>query len=158
MFIKVERTAYPPENRPVMVWDGQCGFCKYWTTRWRKITGDKVIYKPYQQVGDDFKDIDTLHFKQASRLIETDGQVYSGPRSAYRTLTYGSKWSFLDRWYASKPWFARLSDGLYNGVARNRNWLFKLTKLMYGSNPEDVKPFWVIYLGILAYLVYVAIK
>ncbi len=137
-----------------MVWDGHCGFCRYWTTRWYKITGDKVEYRPYQDAAADFTDIDPRLFKQASRLIETDGLVYSGPRSAYRTLTYGSKWGFLDKWYASKKWFQKLSDGGYNWVAKNRNFMFKLTKAMYGSDPENIRPFWIIYLFITLYLIY----
>ncbi len=137
-----------------MVWDGHCGFCRYWTTRWKKITKDKVEYRPFQDTAADFGDIDVKHFKQASRLIETDGRVYSGPRSAYRTFTYGSKWAFLDNWYQNKKWFQKLSDKAYTWVAKNRNFMFKLTKALYGSDPESIRPFWVIYVCIALYLVY----
>lgn len=137
-----------------MVWDGQCGFCAYWTTRWKKFTRDKVEYCPYQECYTEFGDIELKHFKQASRLIDKSGLVYSGPRSAYRTLTYGSKWAFLDRWYANNNWFENLSDSAYNWVAKNRNILFKLTKAMFGSDPDQTRPFWAIYLVIILYLVY----
>ncbi len=138
-----------------MVWDGNCGFCAYWTTRWKKITKEQINYEPYQTAAERFEDIPEIHFKEASRLIEPSGQVFSGPRSAYRSFTYGkSFWRFLDAWYASKPYFQRFSDELYNWVAKNRGVLFKLTKCMFGSNPEETKPFWVIYLGITLYLIY----
>lgn len=139
-----------------MVWDGACGFCAYWTTRWSKMTNNMVEYKPYQEVARNFKDIDEQHFKEASRLIETSGEIFSGPRSAYRTFTYtNSFWQFLDKWYAHKPWFASLSDKAYNLVAQNRSACFKVTKLLFGSNPKEPKPFWFIYVSILAYLIYV---
>lgn len=156
MFEKIEKTDFPPsKEKPVMLWDGECGFCRYWTVRWEKMTGSKVEYHPYQEVASEIKDIDVIHFKRASRLIEPSGLVFSGPRSAYRTFTYGnSSWAFLDKWYASKKWFSSLSDWGYDKVANNRNFFFKLTKAFFGSNPNEVRPFWVIYLFVLLYLIY----
>lgn len=138
-----------------MVWDGTCGFCQYWTTRWQRFTKDKIGYDAYQDCAHYFKDIDVKHFKQASRLIEKDGTIYSGPRSAYRTFTYGSKWAFLDSWYVKYTWFEKLSDGLYNWVANNRSMMFKITKALFGTNPEEPRPFWVVYLMIVLYLIYI---
>lgn len=157
MFQKIDKTKYAPHSKPLMVWDGECGFCKYWTTRWSKYTGTKVIYEPYQTAAERFEDIDEVHFKQASRLIETDGRIYSGPRSAYRTFTYGSKWGFLDKWYENKKWFQSLSDKTYGWVEKNRNVLFKLTKALFGSDPNDVRPFWLIYLGVALYFLYMGL-
>jgi len=41
----------PPADRPVLVFDGDCGFCRFWIERWRGATGGKVDYEPYQKVG-----------------------------------------------------------------------------------------------------------
>lgn len=154
MFQKISRTAYPPKQKPVMIWDGNCGFCLYWTTRWLKITKDQVGYYSYQTVLERFPDIDEKHFKEASRFIDMDGKVYSGPQSAYKTLTLGSKWGFLNRWYENKKWFTRLSDKAYDFVAKNRNFLYKVTKFLFGSDPEQVRPFWAIYLAVILYILY----
>ncbi|HCQ15888.1 MAG TPA: thiol-disulfide oxidoreductase, partial [Cryomorphaceae bacterium] len=97
------------------------------------------------------------HFKQASRLIEPDGSIFSGPRSAYRTFTYGSSWGFLDKWYAQYGWFRKMSDWLYMRIAKNRSLLFRLTKLMFGGDPENTKPFWVIYLALIVYFIYISL-
>lgn len=155
MFQKIERTAHPPKHKPIMIWDGQCGFCQFWITRWSKFTGSKIDYATYQGASADFPDINKRHFMMASRLIETDGTIYSGPRSAYRTFTYGSKWGFLDKWYLNKKWFTKLSDRLYVLVTKNRGFLFKVTKWMFGANPEEPRPFWAIYLAIIAYFIYI---
>jgi predicted DCC family thiol-disulfide oxidoreductase YuxK len=155
VFTKVHQTRYTPYEKPVMIWDGQCGFCAYWTTRWSKLTGQKVSYEPYQEVATAFPDIPVERFKEASRLVEPSGAVFSGPRSAYRTLTYSrSFWRFLDRWYLEKGWFEKFSDRAYNWVANNRNFLFKVTKLCFGSNPHEVRPFWLIYLCTILYVIY----
>ena len=138
-----------------MVWDGECGFCKYWITRWQNFTKNKVLYEPYQTASLHFEDVEIHHFKEASRLIETDGRIFSGPRSAYRTFTYGSKWAFLDRWYENNSFFSKLSDKLYDQVAKNRNFFFKVTRAFFGSNPNEPRPFWIIYLGVVLYFMYV---
>lgn len=35
----------------LLVYDGDCGFCGYWARYWQKLTGDRVDYRPYQEVG-----------------------------------------------------------------------------------------------------------
>lgn len=155
MFEKIEKTSYPPQAKPVIVWDGNCGFCKYWTTRWQKITKGKLDFTPYQEAKDYFKDIDIKHFKQASRFIDTDGKIYSGPNSAYKSLSNSGLWGFLHNWYENYSLFTNLSDGLYNLIAQNRGLFFKLTKLLFGANPKEVRPFWIIYLAIIMYFMYV---
>ncbi len=155
MFQKIHKTGFPPAGKPVLVWDGHCGFCAYWVARWQKITGEKVEYKTFQETAEIFADIPLKEFKKASRLIDTQGFVYSGPRSAFRTLKIGgSGWKFLDDWYATRPWFEKLCDNTYNWIAKNRPFMFRLTKAMFGANPHQPRPFWVIYVGILVYFIY----
>ena len=115
----------------------------------------KIQFIPYQEGASAFPDIEIQHFKEASRLIEPDGRVFSGPASAYRSLSYGRAWARrLDRWYAQRKGFSRLSDKLYQWVADHRNGLFRLTKWLWGSDPQEPRPFWAIYLGVLAYALY----
>ncbi|HEY3359167.1 MAG TPA: lipase maturation factor family protein [Polyangia bacterium] len=35
-----------PPRRPVLIWDGGCGFCARWIARWRVLTGEAVEYLP----------------------------------------------------------------------------------------------------------------
>ncbi len=155
MFKKLKKTQFLPQDKPVMVWDGECGFCKYWTTRWRNITKDNIAYIPYQEAKDHFRDIELIHFKQASRFIDKEGRIYSGPQSAYKTLSYNRNWAFLNNWYENYSLFTNFSDQLYNLIAKNRGVFFKITKLLFGSDPKVVRPFWVIYLAIIMYFMYV---
>jgi predicted DCC family thiol-disulfide oxidoreductase YuxK len=37
-------------SRPLLVYDGDCGFCVYSVRYWHKLTDDRVIYRPYQEV------------------------------------------------------------------------------------------------------------
>lgn len=114
-----------------------------------------IRFVPYQEAAAEFPDIKRQHFQEASRLIETDGQIFSGPASAYRSLSYGNRWARkLDVWYRRGHTFARLSDHLYQWIADHRNVLFRLTKFLWGSNPQQPRPFWAIYLGLVAYFFY----
>lgn len=56
MFESIERVSSPPA-KPTMVWDGECGFCKYWISVWQSKTGDKLQYKKYQDVYERFQSI-----------------------------------------------------------------------------------------------------
>lgn len=146
MFQKFNRTAYPPSKKPILVWDGNCGFCKYWVTRWKKITEGKIAFKPYQDVAADFPDIPLKEFKKASRLITTEGTVHSGPDSAFMSYYFANKKSPWHSWYYSYLWFQKLSDHGYNFIAKHRSFFFKLTKAMLGSNPLSFMHYWVLYL------------
>jgi len=152
-FKPIGPTAYPPEQ-DTLVWDGSCGFCAYWVRRWQLLTAGKLHFAPYQEVASHFKDIDIQHFKEASRLIEASGVVHSGPQSAYQSLALAGEYTFLARWYSHYRWFRAISDLLYYGVASRRNTMWRLTRVLFGSNPEEPRPFWVIYLSVLAYALY----
>ena len=151
MFQKIPQTEFPPKDKPVLIWDGKCGFCKYWVTRWQNMTGDSIEYRTFQQAAADFPDIPLKEFKKASRLIETDGSVYAGPDSAYRSYDYSSKKEYpYHRWYTQNATFRKLSDHGYNFIAKHRPAMFKLTKMMFGSDPLNFRPYWLMYiLGII---------
>jgi len=159
MFTKFKKTAYLPSEKPVFVWDGECGFCKYWVTYWEFNTEDKIEYKTFQNTAAQFKDIPLKEFKKASRLIETDGSIFSGPDSAYRSFTYFKKKPFpWHSWYKKYNLFAKLSDHGYNFIAKNRAFMFTVTKLFFGKNPLKIKPYWLIYLFFFLAIIYVFLK
>ena len=147
MFKKVHHTENPPSEN-ILIWDGKCGFCKFWKTRWEDKTEGKIVFKTFQEYASNFPDIPIKEFKKASRLIETDGKIYSGPDSAYRSIWHtGVKTQH--RLYRSNVWFRHLSDHAYNHIAKNRSFYFKLTKILFGSNPKKLQPYWLFYLIII---------
>ncbi|MCG9970062.1 thiol-disulfide oxidoreductase DCC family protein [Christiangramia crocea] len=144
MFRKIDKTSNPPQVN-VMVWDGKCGFCKFWKTRWESKTEGLLEFKTYQEYAENFPDIPLKEFKKASRLIETNGNVYSGPDSAYRSLWHAGnkRWHEL---YIRYSWFRSLSDHAYNHIAKNRHFYFQVTRLLFGKEPLSLKPYWLLYL------------
>lgn len=151
MFTKIEKTAFPPKKKPLMVWDGECGFCKYWITHWQSKTANKVEYITFQEIASYFEDIPLKEFKKASRLIEPNGKVYSGPDSIFRVFTYFDKRKpIFHNWYSKDNWFTFLSDQTYNWIAKHRSIMFAITKLCFGKDPQRLKSYW---FAILLFLV-----
>jgi len=76
------------QDLPTLVYDGECGICRYWVTYWRDLTEDRVIYRAYQEAAADFPSIPVSAFQQAIQLIELDGHVYSGAAATFRVLRH----------------------------------------------------------------------
>jgi len=150
MFKKITKTKYPPSS-PILVWDGECKFCKWWKTRWELRTKNDLSFKTYQEVAAQFPDIPEKEFKKASRLIEIDGCVYSGSDSAYRSLYIAGddKWHI---WYAKEGWFQKISDLGYNHIAKNRNFYYKTTIVLFGKDPEKPAFYWMYYLLLFMFI------
>jgi len=116
-------------------------------------------FEPYQQVATEFPDIPLKEFKKASRLIEPDGKIFSGPDSGYRALCYLAKpKEQLHHWYHQFRIFRNLSDNGYNFTAKNRPMMMKLTKAFFGSNPLRRRPFWIMWLTLLGGTVLATVK
>jgi len=151
LFKKITSTKNPP-SKNILIWDGDCGFCKFWKTRWQEKTKGKIIFETYQSYANHFPDFPLKEFKKASRLIEVDGKIYSGPDSAYRSLWHAGN-KKLHQLYTSNSLFKSLSDHGYNHIAKNRSFYFKVTKLLFGKDPLNIKPYWLFYLILLIILI-----
>jgi predicted DCC family thiol-disulfide oxidoreductase YuxK len=44
-------------KRPVLIYDGRCGFCKIWVDYWRQLTGDQVEFAASQDVAEQYPEI-----------------------------------------------------------------------------------------------------
>src|SRR6266487_880803 len=131
-----------PLPKPLMIWDGECHFCKKWIERWRQITGDKVDYATYQEVAHRFLEIPVEQFTRAVALIEPDGETLFAAEAVYRSLQYRPSRKWLVWSYDHIPGFAAISEMAYKHIARHRDLGSAVTRLLWG---EDVRPptyFW----------------
>src|ERR1700726_2622488 len=81
-------------DRPLLVFDGDCSFCKALVDYGKRITGERVRYAPYQQVGPRFPRIAPEDFASAVKLILPGGEVRSGAHAVFSALerTPGRGW------------------------------------------------------------------
>ena len=120
------------QTRPTLVYDGDCGICRYWVDYWQGLTGERVIYRPYQEAAVDFPAIPLEAFQHAIQLIEPDGRIHSGAAATYRVLCHvpgRGAWWWL---YAHVPGFAAVSERSYAFIARRRGLLNRVSKLLWG--------------------------
>ncbi len=121
------------KGRPVLVFDGDCGFCRLWIERWRLATGDKVAYEPYQTAAAHHKEVTRAAFAEAIHLFEP-GRTSRGAEAALRSLSYACGLSWLPRLYAL-PGAAPLAESGYRFVAARRTLFSRLTRLLWGETP-----------------------
>ncbi len=154
MFKKLDRTKYPPKDKPLMAWDGNCGFCHYWVIKWKKMTGDKVNYQPYQQVYQNFPDIERKYFQQAIRFIDLDGKIFTGPAAVFQAFhRYSGQWRWVMPLYRNLWPFRFLADHFYAFVSRHRVKIYEVTIRLFGKNPARPKYYWAFYLGAFLLLI-----
>jgi predicted DCC family thiol-disulfide oxidoreductase YuxK len=123
--------------KPILIFDGECTFCRRWISYWRSLTGAQVDYAPYQEVGSRYPSIPTAHFEQAVQLVEEDGRVRSGADAVLTTLSYEPRFKGLVWLYRYAPGFAPLSEAVYQWVSRHRVLLSRASTWLWG---EEIRP------------------
>ncbi len=113
--------------KPLLLYDGDCGFCRKWIGRWKALTGDRVFYEPYQEAAARFPEIDPRRFTESLQLIQPDGGVLQGAEAVFKSLEGVIYLRWLNWGYGRVPGFAGLSEWVYRKVAENRHrvWMNK---------------------------------
>ena len=127
------RVSNPPP-KPLIIWDGECHFCRRWIERWKEITGDKVEYETSQNIGDRFPEIPREQFERSVTFIDSDGSVFCGAKAVFRSLRCRSSKKWLAWSYEHVPGFGAISEGVYEVIAANRGVASKITRLVWGDN------------------------
>jgi predicted DCC family thiol-disulfide oxidoreductase YuxK len=127
------RVSNPPP-KPLLVWDGNCDFCRLWIERWRELTGGKVDYTTYQEAGDHFPEIPPEEFNRSLVLIQPDGTVVFAAEAAYRSVAYRRSREWLAWSYDHIPGFSAVSEKGYGFVASHRKFASAITRLLWGKD------------------------
>ena len=130
------RVANAPSDRPLMIYDGDCGFCKMWIERWRRLTEGGLAFAPSQEVADRFPEIPAESFDSSVQLVDCDGTVYEGAEAVLRGLGTGKGGTWLLNAYLRSPVFAGSSEFVYSFVARNRTVFSFITKFLWGKSVQ----------------------
>ena len=130
----------PP--KPLLIWDGECHFCRRWIERWRVITGTEVDYAPYQEIAQRFPEIPREQFQRSVAYIDRNGQVFVAAAAVYRSLRCcrSKKWLWWS--YQHIPGFATVSELAYRAIAANRPFASAMTRLLWGKDVRPPTYFW----------------
>jgi predicted DCC family thiol-disulfide oxidoreductase YuxK len=133
---------------PLLIFDGECGFCGIWVDYWKRLTGDQMRYAAFQEVASEFPGIPRERFAKSVHLVLPDGEVLTGAHAVFRLLSYVPGAAWLLEMYRRVPGFAAISEWVYAFIAARRPLFFALTKLLFGpviepaSHVRVLRLFW----------------
>ena len=127
-------------KKPVFIYDGDCGFCRLWIARWSPLTEEEVVYRPSQEVGENYPQISPEYFESSVYFVDPDGSFCSGAQAVFKALSYAPNGKWLLRAYEKVPGFAPISEWGYRQVAGNRKIFSALTQWIWGGSLET--PTW----------------
>ena len=131
----LRRVAVPPA-KPLIIFDGDCGFCRFWIARWQSIADGRLEYAPYQEVASRFPEIDVDEFRRAVQLVLPDGSVHAGAAAVVRALAEvpgRGHWLAL---YRNVPGFAPITELAYRMIAGHRGAASRVTRILWGNVSE----------------------
>lgn len=150
-------------TNPLLVYDGDCNFCRLWIDRWRAITVDRVDYAPFQQVAAQFPEIPREQFARSVQLTLPGGETFSGAHAVFRTLAYAPGKGWMLALYLRLPGLAFLCEWGYRVVARHRTLFYALTRLLWGRHFERPSYFlsrWLFFrlLGLTSFVAFLSLS
>ena len=122
--------------QPLLIYDGDCGFCVYWARYWRKLTRGHVEYLPYQEVAARYPDIPQAEFQRAVQCLAPDGRRASAAEASFLTLSHAPGKGFWLALYKHVPGFASVAEWAYAFTASHRPAFFRISLLLWGRNHE----------------------
>ncbi|MGI8427415.1 MAG: lipase maturation factor family protein [Actinomycetota bacterium] len=143
--------------RPLLIFDGLCGFCSYWVSYWLHLTQDGFEAKAYQKVAAEFPDIPLGRFQKQIVFVDVDGERAFGAEAAFRILAMpggNPLWLWL---YRHVPGYAPAAELAYTLVSRHREAAMRASLWLWGPErvPERHALPCALFLRLLA-LIYVA--
>jgi predicted DCC family thiol-disulfide oxidoreductase YuxK len=130
------QTANTSRRQPLLIYDGDCGFCIYWARYWQKLTGHRVTYAPYQEVATEYPEIPLAAFQRAVQYVAPDGKIASGAEACFLTLNHASGKSFWLTLYRHLPGFAAIAERTYAFIASHRATFHRPSVWLWGRDYE----------------------
>src|SRR6478735_9366460 len=129
----------PVENdqnaaRPVLIFDGDCGFCRRWIARWRQLTADRVEYLASEapETAQRFPENSGHWYKEGVVLMEPGRPPIRCAEAVLRTLQVAPGSYGLGMWfYKNVPGVAWVTELVYGLIARHRGAANALTRLLW---------------------------
>jgi predicted DCC family thiol-disulfide oxidoreductase YuxK len=127
------------EKKPLLIFDGDCGFCKRWIALWEEMTDGAVRYASSQEVGKNYPQIPPEQFENSVVFVLPSGKFSVGAEAVFLSLAQAPqlKWAHALAWaYRSFPGFAPVTEFFYARVAQNRIFFSYLTYYLFGEQIE----------------------
>ena len=123
-------------GKPILIYDGDCGFCRRWIDRWHDITADRIEYAPYQEAAPRFPGIAKEDFQSSVILVEPDGKITKAAEAVFRSLAMVPSRTWPLWLYTRVPGTKPAAEWAYRLVASHRGFFSGISRVLWG---EDVR-------------------
>lgn len=134
------RVSDPPSDRPVLVYDGDCAFCRRWVERGRRWLGDRLDYVASREGAPRYPEIPAEAYAAGVQFIDLDGRVWGNAAGALHALALRPGWCWVVGAYERVPGVGRLAEAVYRLVATNRGRLGGGKGPSCGCSGDDSRP------------------
>jgi len=124
--------------RPLLLWDGECSFCRAWVERGRHRIGERIEWATYQEAGHRVPSVPREQLARAVHLVEPGGRISRGAEAVFRALALAPAGGGALALYRYLPGFAAISEGCYAWIAAHRPLADRVTRAIWG--PHVVPP------------------
>ncbi len=127
-----------PEPEPLLVFDGDCGFCRRRVDGLRASVGTRAAFATSQAVADRFPELERSVFDDSVVLVRPDRSFAFGAEAIWETLALAGGWRRAPlALYRRLPGFRPLTEWGYRQVAQRRIAISKLERTLLGTTPEE---------------------
>ncbi len=112
--------------KPLIIFDGDCGFCRRWIRRWQERVRGAVDFEPYQTAATRYPQVPVERFEHWMHFVDENGRFFSGAEAAFRLFERMPRAGRLLEAYRHVPGFKFLAEGAYNLVARHRRFFSRI--------------------------------
>ena len=113
--------AHIPADRGLLVYDGECGFCRRWVRRMQTWFPRHPVAVAWQVAGLDELGLTVDQCRAAVQFVDGDRRVWGGSDAAARVLVVaGLPWSIAGR-LMLVPGIRPVAQAAYGWVAANRH-------------------------------------
>lgn len=111
--------------KAILLYDGECPFCRVQAGHWEKVIGENGVVLPVQSGAGERYGFSAAGRPEALILIDDGGFVFTGAAAVFRLMSMkgGRPGSLLWRLYRRFQMFRLLADWGYRQVARCRRWI-----------------------------------
>ncbi|MDB4961971.1 MAG: hypothetical protein JWP01_1970 [Myxococcales bacterium] len=122
------------DERSLLIYDGDCQFCRRSIERWQGRTGDRIDYRPLQQpgllraLGAPLADA-----LRSVQLVTASGRRYEGADAALRALGTAPGLRGITR-LARLPLARWIAEAVYRRIARHRDLADRIDVALFGRS------------------------
>ena len=115
----------------MFIYDGECGFCKKCVRRWKRRTGDRVAFRPYQEALNDFDHIAPDAFEDSPHFIDENNQVFTGGQSIVELFARGRGRAWHKWVYMHIPFADSFIEYFFKKISSCRECADKITSVIW---------------------------